>query len=117
MKSPRPEKDWKKKKKKIEDNIIKDVRNLFTLQNEIDDTAIKDIKNIFRLKKENDAIKGGIIRDIRNLFEYEEGDYDKPVRIGKLLNNNYIEYESSSARNTTVSIEEYLSKVRPKKRK
>ena len=46
-----------KKKKKIESNIIKDMRNLFRLQKEIDDTAIKDITNLFRLKKENRAIK------------------------------------------------------------
>ena len=29
--------------KKIEDNIIKDVRNLFRLNKEIDDTRIKDV--------------------------------------------------------------------------
>ena len=30
------------KDKKIEENIIKDIRNIFRLQQEIDDTAIKD---------------------------------------------------------------------------
>ena len=38
-KSPRLEKE-----KKIEENIIKDIANLFRLNEEIDDTTIKDIK-------------------------------------------------------------------------
>ena len=42
MKSPKPEKDKKKK-----DKIIKDVINLFRLQKEIYDTAIKNIKKSF----------------------------------------------------------------------
>ena len=57
IKSSRLEKD-----KKIEDNVIKDIRNLF------------------KLKKENKAIKCKVIRDIRNLFEHEEEDYYKSVR-------------------------------------
>ena len=61
IKSSRLEKD-----KKIEDNVIKDLRNLF------------------KLKKENKAIKCKVIRDIRNLFEHEEEDYYKSVR----KNNN-----------------------------
>ena len=36
-----------------EENITKDVRNLFRLKKEIDDTAIKDIRNLFRLKKKS----------------------------------------------------------------
>ena len=42
--------------KNIEDNIIKDVKNLFRLKKlkqETSDTAIRDIRNLFRLKKEN----------------------------------------------------------------
>ena len=77
----------------LEDNIIKDVRNLVRLKKEIDDTAIKNIRNLFRLTKENEAIKGRAIRDIRNLFEHEEKDYYKPVRVGNFWSNNYTEYE------------------------
>ena len=72
----------------MEDNIIKDIRNLFRLKRKIENqqkyilniyyTAIKDIRKLFRLKKEKEAIKARIIRDIRNLFEHEE-DYYKPV--------------------------------------
>ena len=80
------------KDEKIEDNVIKDVKNLFRLKKEIDDTRIKGIRNIFRLKKENEAIKDRIIRDIRNLFQHEEEDYYKPVRVFNFWSNNYIEY-------------------------
>ena len=45
MKSLRLKKDFKKK----ENNVIKDIRNLFRLQKELDETAIKDIGNFFRL--------------------------------------------------------------------
>ena len=73
-------KAWKSFKK-IEKNIIKDVRNIFRLKKWIDDTTIKDIRNLFRLKKEKETIKDKIIRDIRNLSEHEE-DYYKSVRVG-----------------------------------
>ena len=55
MKSYRLEKD------KLEENIIKDVRNFLDWKKEINDTTIKDIRNIFRLMKENESIKGRII--------------------------------------------------------
>ena len=50
MKSPRLE-----EYKNIEENLIRDVRNLFRLnklEKEISDAAIKSIKSLFRLKKE-----------------------------------------------------------------
>ena len=70
MESPRPEEG-----KTIEENIIKDLRNLFRLKklkNETNDVAIKGTRNLFRLEKENKAIKDKINTDIRNLFEHEE---------------------------------------------
>ena len=39
-----------------EENIIKDLRNLFRLKKEQDYTAIKDIRNLFRIEKEIKAI-------------------------------------------------------------
>ena len=54
---------------RIEENIIKDVRNLFRLKKEENDNIIKNIRNPFRLKKENEAIKDRITREISNLFE------------------------------------------------
>ena len=95
-----------------EENIIKDVRNLFWLKKEIDDTAIKDIRNLFRLKKENPIIKNRILSNIRNLFQHERKDYYKPAIVGNFWSNNYIEYESKDGRNKTLSVEECLNKVR-----
>ena len=46
MKSSRLEED-----KKIEINIIKDIRNILRLEMELNGTTIKDIRNVFRLKK------------------------------------------------------------------
>ena len=68
-----------------EENIIKDIRNLFRLKKEQNYTAIKDIRNLFRQEKETKAIKDRILRDIKNLFEHEkeEEDYYKPERVSK----------------------------------
>ena len=33
------------------------------------------------------------MRDIKNLFEHEEEDYYKPVKVGNSWSNNYIEYK------------------------
>ena len=61
----------KKKLRPEEENIIKDIRNLFRLKKELNYTAIKDIINLFRGEKETKAIEDRILRDIKNLFEYE----------------------------------------------
>ena len=85
----------------------------FQTKKEIDDTSIKDIRNLFRLKKENEVIKNRVIRDIRRLSEDEkEENYYKPLRVGNFWSNNYIEQESSSNRNKTLSNEEYFNKIR-----
>ena len=84
-------------------NISKDVRNLFRLKKPVNDNTVKDIRNPFRLKNENEASKDRIIRDIRNLFEQE-----KSVIFGAsvILNMEVMEKK-------TLSIEEYLNKIRP----
>ena len=53
-----------------------------------------------------------MIRDIRNLFEYEEEDSYKAIRVVNFWSNNYFEYESNGDRNKALSVEEYLNKVR-----
>ena len=96
-----------------EENIMKDVGNLFRLNKlwkETNDVAIKDLRNLFSLENKNKAIKDTIIRDIRNLFEYEE-DYYRPVRVGNCCGNNYIEHKSKDDRKT-LSVEEYFNKIR-----
>ena len=75
-----------------EENIIKDIRNLFRLKNkELNYTGITDISNFFLSKKETKAIKDRILRDIKNLPEDEEENYYKPVRVNNFWSNNYIE--------------------------
>ena len=41
-----------------------------------------------------------------NIYEQEEEDYYQLKEVGRYCNGNYIEYES-------LSIEEYLNKIRP----
>ena len=88
-----------------EENIIKDIRNLFRLKKEQNYTAVKDIRNLFRQEKESKAIKDRILRNIKNLFEHEkeEESYYKPVTVTKFWSNNYIEYESNGDRNEKLS--------------
>ena len=69
--------------------------------------------NIFKLKKENKAIKDQITSDTRNILELENEDYYKSRRVGNFYNNNYIEYESNGDRDTNLSIEGYLNKIKP----
>ena len=59
------------------------------------------------------VIKDRILKDIRNLFEHEEEDYYKPVRVGNFWSNNYMEYKSNDDRNKTLSVEEYINKIKP----
>ena len=61
MENPSPE----------EEDIIKDIRNLFRLEKELNYTPIKDTRNIFRLQKEIKAIKDRILRDTKNVSEHE----------------------------------------------
>ena len=55
-----------------EENIIKDIRNLFRLKKEQNYTAFKDIINLFKQEKETKAIKDRILIDTKNLFENEK---------------------------------------------
>ena len=63
-----------------EENITKNIRNLFKVKKRQNYTAIKDIRNVFRT-----------------------------VRVNNFWSNNYIQYESNGDRNKTLSIEEYLN--------
>ena len=109
MKSSRFEKD-----KKVEDHIIKHVRNLFRIKQEIDDTTIKDIRNLFRVKKKKKR-EDTTIENKRKLFRLknEEKDYYKLVRVGNLWGDNNIKYESNGGRKKMLSVKEYLYEVIP----
>ena len=80
-----------------------------------EENIIKDIRNLFRLEKEAKAIKDRILRDIKHLFEDKEEEENcyNPVRVNNFWSNNYIQYESNGGRNKTLSFEEYLNKIRP----
>ena len=96
-----------------EENIIKDLRNLFRLKKEQNYTATKGIRNFFRVEKETKAIKDSILRNIKNLFDHEKEkeNYYKPVRVSNFWGNNYIEYKSNGGKNKTLSVEEHLNKI------
>ena len=49
-----------------EENIVKNIRNLFSFKKEQNDTAIIDMRNLFRLKKEIKGTKDIVFRDIKN---------------------------------------------------
>ena len=68
---------------------------------DIQENVTKDVRNIFRLEKENKAIKDKTTRDIRNLFEHdEEENYHKLVRVGNFQSRNYSEYKSKGYKKT-----------------
>ena len=96
-----------------EENVIKDIRNLFRIKKKQNYIAIKYIKNLFRQEKKTKAIKDRILRDIKNIFEHEkeEENYYKPVRVSNFWSNNYIECKSNGDRNKILSVEEYLNKL------
>ena len=97
-----------------EENIIKNKWILFRLKKEQKYIAMKDVINLFRREKETKAIKDRIPRDIKNFFEHEEEEnYYKPVRVSNFCSNSYIEYESISDKNKTLSVKKYLKKIRP----
>ena len=65
---------------------------------QLEENIIKSVRNLLKLKKENEAIKDRIIRDIMTLFKQED-DYYKSIRVSNFWNNNHIKYESSGDRN------------------
>ena len=50
---------------------------------------------------------------MKKFFEHEEEEnYYKPVRAHNFWRNNYVEYESNGDKSKTLSLEEYLNKIR-----
>ena len=55
-----------------------------------------------------------MLRNIRIPFENEEKENNyKPVRMKNFWSKNYIEYKSVGDKSKTLSVEEYLNKIRP----
>ena len=112
MKIPRLEED-----KNIEENIIKDVRNLFRLKNfkkEPNDTAIKDISLDWKKKRNQLKIKFlEMLEILLDMKKKEKIIINQPIRVSNFWSNKYIEYESKDDRNKTLSVRNYLNKIRP----
>ena len=83
------------------------------IQKQFEDNTFKNTRNVFNLKKGNKVIKYRIVRDINTLFEQQEEDFYKPVRVVTFWNNNYMEYESSGDRNKNLSVKEYFNEIKP----
>ena len=62
-----------------------------------------------KLENESKGLKAKTLRDIKNLFE----EYYKPVQVNNFWSKKYIDYQSNSDRYQTLSVEEYLDRVRP----
>ena len=72
----------------------------------------KEGKKLEKKKKYNERlIKSGVIRGIMTLFVQEEDYYD-PKRVNNFWNNNYIEYENNGNKNTNLSLDKYLNKIK-----
>ena len=74
-----------------------------------EENIIKNIRNLFRVGKETKEVKDKRLRDIENLFE----EYYKPVTVNNFWSNNYIEYKSNDDTSKALSVKEYLDKIRP----
>ena len=90
-----------------EENIIKNMRNLFRLKKELNYTEIKDI--IFFFLDQKKKLKQLKVLEILRI--YNEDCY-KPV-INNFRSNSYIEYKSKGDRNPHYQVEEYLNEVKP----
>ena len=83
-----------------------------TERNIMENNMFKD-NNFFRKKKKYNGMKDKITGEKGTVFESDEENHYEPVRIGNTFSSNYIEYESGSDRNKTLSNKEYLDKNRP----
>ena len=106
----------KKLKKETTDTTAKDIRNIFRLEKEneeIEYRILRDIRKVFWLEKENKVIKDIILTNIRNLFEIEEEENYKPAKVNNFGVTMLLKKESYGDKNKTLSVEEYLNKIRP----
>ena len=58
------------------------------------ENIVKNVRNLFRLEKETKGIKDEILIYVKNLFE----EYYKPVKVNNFWSKNYIEYKSNEVR-------------------
>ena len=78
-------------KESEEDNIIKNIRNLFRLNKILEQLKIEYLETFW----------------VKLLFEQED-DYNNAIRVGNVRNKNFLEYESNSDENKNLSLKKYL---------
>ena len=83
-----------------------------TIQKKSEDDKTKSVRNLLKPKKENKAIKERIVNNIKTLFEQQEEDYYKLVRVSNFWNKNYIEYERSGHKNKNLSVKYYINEIK-----
>ena len=69
--------------------------------------------NIIKTEKKENDIEDSVFTDARFLFESDEIDYYKPIRIGNAFSKSYVEYESNAEKDKMLSTDKYLDKIRP----
>ena len=77
-----------------------------------EENIIRDIRNLFRLKKETKAIRDRILRDIKYLFENEEENYYNSVSVNNFWSKNILNMKVTVIE-IKLSVVEYLNKTRP----
>ena len=65
------------------------------------------------MDRKDNTIKDEVLKDIRPLFESDEDHYCKPIRTSNDFSSNFIKHESNSDKNKSLSLKEYLNKIRP----
>ena len=71
-------------------------------------TIYKTIKDIRKKNRDEDKI----LRDLTFLLDPKK-DPDKPVKTINAFINNYVQYESIRDKDKSLSIKEYIDKIRP----
>ena len=79
----------------------------------IEYNIIKDVRNLFKFERKGNAIKNKVLRELRALFESDEDGYYKLIKTVNAFSSKYIEYKSNGDKDKSVSTKEYPYKIRP----
>ena len=102
---------FKSKGKEIKKSLMKPSKK------KILKSKIKEIKEILydpildRDEKIEEILK--IPYDSKNNYFKPKEDNYKPLRIGNVFSSNYIEYKSNGDKDKTLTIKDYLDKIKP----
>ena len=96
-------------KENFKDRIVRDLWKLFETEEQKEEKKESEKK-----KKQNERIViiDKIIWDIRTLFGEEEEDYCKPKRVSNFW-NIYFEHESNGDKNSNLSLDKHVNKIKP----